>query len=80
MNYFLPFIFLGGNILNEMNQRNRRKFDGLFPPHYIVLGVIIFNEANQINRLKCKFYELLPLNYIVMGVFFQVYRVGPARS
>ena len=70
MNYFLPFIVLGGNILNEMNQRNRCKFDGLFPPDYIVLEVIIFNEANQRNRRKCKFYELLPPNYIVMSGFF----------
>ena len=78
MNYFFPFLVLGGNILNEINQRNRRKFDELFPPIFIVLGLNIFNEANQRNR--CKFYELLPPNYIVMGGFFQVYTVGPARS
>ena len=65
MNYFLPLIVLGGNTLNEMNQRNRRKFDGLFPPHYIVLEVIIFNEVNQRNSLK--FDELFPPIYIFFG-------------
>ena len=47
-----------GNILNEINQRNRSKFDELFPPNYIVLGGNIFNETNQRNKRKLE--ELFP--------------------
>ena len=63
---------MGGNIFNESNQWNKRKFEELFPPIYIVLGGTIFNEANQRNRYK--FYELFPPNYIVLGGFILRYR------
>ena len=32
------YIVQRGNILNEINQRNRRKFDKLFTPNYIAFG------------------------------------------
>ena len=59
------YIVLGGNILNEINWKNRHKFDELFPPNYTILGGIIFNEANQRNMHK--FDKLFPPNYNVLG-------------
>ena len=53
---------MGGNILNEINQRNRHKFDELFPPNYTLLGGILFNEAKQRNMRK--FDEFFPPIYI----------------
>ena len=32
------YIVWSGNILNEIIQRNRRKFDELFPPNYNAFG------------------------------------------
>ena len=53
-NELLPptYFVLGGNILYEINWRNRHKFDELFPHNYTILGGIIFNEANQRNMRK----------------------------
>ena len=51
--------------MNEINRRNRRKFDEIFSLNYIILGGIIFNESNQRNRLK--FDELFAPIYIVLG-------------